>query len=364
MKTKKKRSPAARIFRGISIFLLVILLLAGGLIGFLSIAEYRPADRETVPVEGTAERTLKDGDSLTVLSWNIGYAALGETADFFMDGGTMVRAESRELVEQNLAGIEAELSALKPDVLFLQEVDRDSSRSSRVKEYAELNRALPSYQSSFANNYNVAYVPYPMPPLGKVDSGLATFSRFAVSDAQRIQLPVPFSWPVSTINLKRCLLVSRISIEGSEKELVLVNLHLEAYDDGEGKIAQTAMLAAFLQDEAEKGNYVIAGGDFNQIFSSADGSRFPTMEGNWQAGQIDVTQFSAGWKFLMDENVPSCRLLDRPYHDADPDTFQYYMIDGFIISDNLTVELFETQDLGFVVSDHNPVLLRVTLGAN
>lgn len=47
---------------------------------------------------------------------------------------------------------------------------------------------------------------------------------------------------------------------------MLVNLHLEAYDDGEGKIAQTKQLREFIQSEYEKGNYVIAGGDLNQVF--------------------------------------------------------------------------------------------------
>ena len=53
---------------------------------------------------------------------------------------------------------------------------------------------------------------------------------------------------------------------GSDREPVLVNLHLEAYDDGEGKIAQTNQLRDYIEDEYAKGNYVIAGGDFNQVF--------------------------------------------------------------------------------------------------
>lgn len=278
-----------------------------------------------------------------------------------MDGGSNVRAESKEAVQNNMNGIKAAIETLNPDILFLQEIDRGSSRSRMADEYAQMKTHFSAYQASYANNYKVAYVPYPMPPLGKVVSGVATFSAFAVSDAQRIQLPVPFSWPVSTINLKRCLLVSRVPIENSDKELVLVNLHLEAYDDGEGKIAQTAMLAKLLSEEAEKGNYVIAGGDFNQIFSTTDDSKFPTKEGNWKASAIDVAQFPGEWQFLMDESVPSCRLLDMPYKGADHETFQYYLIDGFIVSENVTVALLETQDLGFAVSDHNPVLMRVTL---
>ena len=364
MKKNKKRSIAGRIFGTIGIILLVIVLLAAGLIGALTLLEYRPADTETVQLTGTGGKTLHAGDTVSVVSWNIGYAALGDTADFFMDGGTMVRGQSKETVLLNLDGIEETIDALHPDVLFVQEIDKGSSRSRKVNELEQITSHLSAYQASFANNYKVAYVPYPVPPLGKVDSGVATYSLFAVKEAQRVQLPVPFSWPVRIINLKRCLLINRVPVEGTDKELVLVNLHLEAYDDGEGKTAQTRMLSELLDAEAKKGNFVIAGGDFNQIFSSTDSARFPVKEGNWQAGRIEVDQFSDGWQFLMDETVPSCRLLNEPYKGADHDTFQYYLIDGFIVSKNLKVELVETQDLGFIVSDHNPVLLKVTLSAD
>jgi len=64
----------------------------------------------------------------------------------------------------------------------------------------------------------------------------------------------------------------------------------------------------------------------------------------------------------MDARTPSCRSLDRPLKGADKDTFQYYLIDGFIVSDNLRVEALETVGLDFVHSDHNPVRLTVTLG--
>lgn len=79
------------------------------------------------------------------------------------------------------------------------------------------------------------------------------------------------------------------------------------------------------------------------------------------AGEIDVAQFDGEWQFLMDEATPSCRSLDQPNKDADKAGFRYYLIDGFIVSGNLRVDAVETQDLDFAVSDHNPVLLQVTL---
>ena len=46
---------------------------------------------------------------------------------------------------------------------------------------------------------------------------------------------------------------------------------------------------------------------------------------------------------------------------ADKDDFQFYMIDGYIVSDNVTVNKCETLDLGFAATDHNPVIMNVTL---
>ncbi len=359
--TSKKRRGLSRFLRGAGIALLAVALLLAGGLGFLSLTEYRPAPRETVEAVGTAEGGPAPGDSLSLLTWNIGYGALGDNADFFMDGGTMVNTANEVRLARNLDGILAELDAVRPDILFLQEIDRSSARSGRVDELARVRAALGGRVSSFANNFKVAFLPYPLPPIGKVDSGIATFTAFPVSGAERVQLPIPFSWPVRMVNLKRCALVSRVPLRGTDRELVLVNLHLDAYDSGEGKAAQTAALAALLQEEADKGNYVVAGGDFNQIFSSADTGAYPAQPGKWTSGEIDVSQFPDSWQFLMDAAVPSCRSLDRPYAGADRESFQYYLIDGFLVSSNVTVDSLATQDLGFVVSDHNPVLLHITL---
>ena len=166
------------------------------------------------------------------------------------------------------------------------------------------------------------------------------------------------SWPVSTANLKRCLLVSRTPLEGSDKELVLVNLHLEAYDDGEGKAAQTQMLMDLLTQEYEKGNYVIAGGDFNQTFPGAL-DVFPIRDPSlWTPGVLEEDILPDGWRFACDLSIPSCRLLDRPYDPADS---QFYVIDGFILSPNVGLDSVETLDEQFQYTDHNPVRIQVTL---
>ena len=122
------------------------------------------------------------------------------------------------------------------------------------------------------------------------------------------------------------------------------------------------MLKELLEIEADAGNYVIAGGDFNQEFSNVDTSLCPQIsEELWEAGVIDVEEFPENLQCITDDSVPTCRSLDQPYEGADKENFQYYMIDGFIVSDNLTVESLETRDLQFQNSDHNPLVLVVTM---
>lgn len=360
-KEKKKPGLLRRILRTVLAVIVILLLVAGAGIGWLSVREYKPDDVTKIEPEGTSDRTLKRYDSFSVVSWNIGYGALGDNADFFMDGGESVMTADDERLESNLSGIEQEIARLDPDVLFLQEIDEDSRRSHYVNEAERMQDRFPGYTTAFSYNYHCDFVPFPMPPIGKVRSGIMTFSEFPFSECTRYQLPCPFKWPVRVANLKRSLLVTRIPVENSKKELVLINLHLEAYDSGEGKIAQTKMLAEMLDEEYQKGNYVIAGGDFNQRFSSASSKKFPLQEGMWHPGVIKITGINGVWNYLMDESTPSCRSLDKAYAGNDHTNFQYYLIDGFITSGNMDIEKFETEDLDFVYSDHNPVYLKVRL---
>ncbi|MCI5856672.1 MAG: endonuclease [Agathobacter sp.] len=342
------------ILAAIAAFLILLLI--------LSITEYKPEDIEAVEVEGNYSQTLAQGESIRVLTWNIGYGALGDNADFFMDGGSQVNTATAERVTDNMQSIAKSVQEISPDIAFFQEVDVDSKRSHYINEAQTLVDALPGYQQAFATNYKCLYVPYPLPTIGKVSGGIMTLSSFEVAGADRMQLPCPFSWPIRLANLKRCLLVERIPIENSEKELVIVNLHLEAYDDGEGKAMQTAILKEVLEKEAKAGNYVIAGGDFNQVFSEEDTSAYPiTAEGLWEPGVINEDEFSNLLSFETDNSAPTCRSLDQPYENADKDHFQYYLIDGFIVSSNLQIDDVKTLDKNFEATDHNPVLLSVSL---
>ena len=346
-----------KFLKALLIVILVLVIAVAGLLGWLTATEFRPGPVEKLSLRtDDASGTLETAQTLEILSWNVGYAGLGAESDFFMDGGKNSRSADKATVERYLQGIEKTIQGY--DLVLLQEVDTDSSRSYGIDQAA----ALQSGDSVHALNYSCPFVPIPLPPIGKVNSGLLTISQADISEASRISLPCPFSWPLRIANLKRCLLVSRIGVEGTDRELVLVNLHLEAYDDGEGKLAQTQQLRAFLQEEYEKGNWVIAGGDFNQVFPGSLEVYPNTHPELWAVGALDESALPGqDWQFACDSAHPSCRLLNQPYDPADMVNTQYYVIDGFIVSPNVHLSLVETLDLGFENSDHNPVHLTVTL---
>lgn len=346
------------------IIILAVVILAGGLIGYLTITEYKPEDVEFVRAEyiGTEETP---GESISLVSWNIGYCGLGEKADFVLDGGKGDgRPESEEEFRNNFLNVVSALRDMDADIYMLQEVDAGSRRSYGADEAGVLPSNLNKYSSAYALNYSCDFVPFPWPPIGRVNSGVQTMTDFTIQGggAERVALPCPFSWPLRVANLKRCLLVSRIFLPDTDKELVVVNLHLEAYDSGEGQAAQTAMLCDVIETEYEKGNYVIAGGDFNQTFPGGL-EAFPIQkEGIWTPGTLTDADLPEGFTFAYDASVPTCRSLDRPLDASDPG-FQYFLIDGFILSPNVELISIETVDLGFLHSDHNPVRLEIRLTA-
>lgn len=338
---------------------LIVLFAAAALVAYLSITEYKPEDVEPVAVIPAARsQQAETGVIYTAISFNTGYAGLDRSEDFFMDGGKGVKPGSEKQVRNNLQGMLSALSSRKADIYLLQEVDVSSSRSYSVNQMEYYRHGL-SLNAAYAPNYRCDFVPFPWPPIGKVDSGLVSLTGFQVTQATRESLPVPFAWPVRMANLKRCLLVERIPVKGCDKELVLINFHLEAYDDGEGKLAQTKQLLDIIAAEYRNGNYVIAGGDFNQTFPNV-AQIGGSWEGMWTPGEFSDKQLPKGVSLAYDAAIPSCRSLDKPY-TGDRQNHVFYIIDGFLVTDNVKVNHSETIDLNFTHSDHNPVLLQFTL---
>lgn len=341
----------------ISIILIVLL------IGFaiLVFSEYFPDDRETLTVEGESQKTIKVGESASIITYNLGYLSLDNTQDFFMDGGESVRPKNATNVTKNLAAVKSFIQNQDADIYLFQEVDTKAKRSYNINEYEGLKSEFEG-TATFAYMFKSLYIPYPIfDSVGHVESGVATLNKYNVTEATRISLPSAYSWPKRAVMYKNCLLEQRIDIEDSDKELVVYNIHLDAYGKEEGKTEQLDVLTSLMQEEYEKGNYVIAGGDFNQTFPSVDTEKFPiTNTENFVPSQISADYLPEGWQFVTDTEKPTARLLNEEYNGSYENT-QLYVIDGYIISPNIESESVETIENNFSYSDHQPVKIKIKL---
>ncbi|HKL47883.1 MAG TPA: endonuclease/exonuclease/phosphatase family protein [Candidatus Izemoplasmatales bacterium] len=360
------------------IFISSILVLLLAFVLVLHLFEYRPEETTnlTIDNENKFSKNLSTNMPISILTFNTGYSSLSQTEDFVMDGGKKARMDSKEDVEANIDGIKVILDEADADIYLLQEVDIDSNRSYNINQY-QIYQSLLDRPSMLAYNYRSIFVPFPLNPsqmMGKVNSGIVTFSSFETSQATRIQLPGSFPWPVRLANLKRALLISRHPIEGLDEELVVINVHLSAYDDGTMRIEELKALQAIMLEEKSQGNYVVVGGDFNQSFPQALSSytnqetytykdQYALISDNlWEAYPLNPEWFNTNnFDLLVDPNTPTCRLLHQAYDTVNLENNQYYLIDGFIVSDNIQINLIETSNENFYYSDHNPVKIVLQL---
>jgi len=72
---------------------------------------------------------------------------------------------------------------------------------------------------------------------------------------------------------------------------------------------------------------------------------------------LDST-FLPGWRFAFDPLAPTNRDVDMPYQKGKTQTT---IIDFYVISPNVEVESIHTVATAFNFSDHQPVVMKVTL---
>ena len=350
------------------VLILILLVIVLGFLGYLKITEYNPKKIENLKVENKEKETKDDKNNnyelnkeYKLLSWNVGFFGMDKNIDFFMDGGKMVFPISQKQVEENISKAIEEIKKENPDIINLQEVDKYSKRTGFMDQVKILNEKFKQ-NSIFAYNMKVKFVPYPIPPLGQMETGIYSSSKKEILNPERHQLPIAFKYPVRLSNFKRAFTVSYSNINGSDKKLVLLNAHLDAYDDEKSgfKKKQTEEILNFMKKEREKGNYVILSADFNQNLKMLNKDEMEKIPSNlWRASNFDTELLSDKFK-LLHPNENTARLNNKPYKKETENTY-YYIIDGFVVSDNIKVNEIKVNDLDFQNSDHNPVVLKFEL---
>ncbi|TYP97880.1 endonuclease/exonuclease/phosphatase family metal-dependent hydrolase [Tenacibaculum adriaticum] len=170
--------------------------------------------------------TSTDTDSIySIVTYNIGY----------LSGMTNNRAiaKPKELFDENLEKVRTEIKKVNPDIIAFQEIDYKASRSFEVNQEEEIAKLGYNYVAKGVN-WDERYLPYPYwPPsmhFGKVVSGQSIISKYPLKDYERIVLERVADSPFyrDALYLERLAQVVKVTLEG--KEVVLINVHLEAFD--------------------------------------------------------------------------------------------------------------------------------------
>jgi len=337
-------------------FILIIISIIGLAFLYLTLTDYNP-DLEVEISKNENAQTL-DKNSFDMMIWNIGYAGLGDDMDFFYDGGTKVRT-TEERTEENLQAITKFIKEKDFDFILLQEVDVDAKRTYGINELDTLKK-YKQRNYYYAPNYRVKYVPMPLSePMGGVEAGLVTISKTDAKRSIRYAFPGNYAWPKSLFLLDRCFMVNRYPTNNG-KELLVINTHNSAFDDGSLKEQQLNILKEFIEDEYKNGNYIVLSGDWNQNPPNLHNENFGNYTENTSfiLTSIDDGFFSKEWQFTFDDLKPTNRALTENYTEGETPVT---ILDFFLVSPNIEIINIETYNLNFKNSDHNPVHLTFNL---
>ncbi|MDT2614174.1 hydrolase [Enterococcus dongliensis] len=349
-----------KIFLGI---ISVLIIVFGGYLIYLFASYDRLPDDIALDPKNTQKQSLKINKKYRAMSHNIGYGAYPPSYSFFMDGGDYSRAYDKKTVKENMAGIVQTTKDLAPTFAFYQEVDQNGDRSQHVDEVAFLKEHLAAYNSLYGQNYDSAYLFYPFTdPIGQAKSGLVTLSQAEITSSKRYSLPIETNFN-KFFDLDRAFTVSRVPVQNGH-EFIAINTHLSAFTkDRSIQAAQLNKIFSVMENEYKKGNYVMVAGDYNHdvLGNSPDVFNTSKKRETW-THPFPKDQLPSGFHLptgnLAAERRPSARALDKPYKKGESYTT---LIDGFLVSDNITVNDVHVKDMQFKYSDHNPVYLDFSL---
>ena len=185
----------------------------------LELSEYQSV------IANETKSTQKSDSIFSIVTYNIGYLS-GMTNNLAVES-------PKEFFDVNMAKVVSEIKKVKPDIMAFQEIDFDASRSYNVNQEEEISKLGFNYRAQTIN-WDKRYLPFPYWPIsmhyGKVVSGQSIISKYPLKEQQRIVLQRVADAPFyrDAFYLERLAQVVKVVLNG--KEVVVINIHLEAYE--------------------------------------------------------------------------------------------------------------------------------------
>lgn len=210
--------------------------------------------------------------SVKVMTWNIRFG-IGR-GPWFGDacGYKVVYSEPEVLANMHL--IAQKIEELQPDILLLQEVDIQCTRSAYVDQMQWLMDNTYFNYAVYASQWEVGYIP--SDGLGRVNETNVILSRWPLKDARRLQMALRTDQilPEKYLYERCCMVEAKVVIPGFQ-DFYVVNTHASAFAQDN---TRKKHLASFKQEldriTNQDGLIFVAGGDLNSIPPGSDSTDF------------------------------------------------------------------------------------------
>ncbi len=290
-----------------------------------------------------SESTHKQKDTISVMTYNLGYLS-GMT-------NNLPVSPEKDLFDQNLSLAKELIADSKADVIGIQEIDYQSSRSYGVDQLEELSQGYLEAVRSV--NWDKNYVPFPYwPPqvqFGSMQSGQAILSKYPVLNSQRIVLDKPQTAPFYYNAFYLDRLIQMAELEIGSRQLIVLNVHLEAFDEITRE--EQAKILLQLVDSLISDRPLIVMGDFNARppFASEQMTKENTMK--WFYEHPELSAAVSQQEYLKNETGHFTFDTSAPYEKLDYIFYNHRFINpikGTVLSE------------AGPISDHLPVHFTFT----
>ena len=199
----------------------------------------------------------------SIVTYNIGYLS-GMTNNKAID-------KSKKLFDDNLKKVQFETKKVNPDIIALQEIDFDASRSYNINQESEIANLGYNYRATSVN-WDKKYLPFPYWPIslqfGKVVSGQSIISKYPLKGQERVVLQRVAETPYyrDAFYLERLAQVVKVVL--GKQEVIVINVHLEAFEKETRARQFNKVLAIF--NSYKKDYPTILLGDFNSRAKDSD----------------------------------------------------------------------------------------------
>ena len=297
---------------------------------------------------------FSDMQTLTVVTWNVGFAGMGPTATLRLSGGNSFIPSASKMVQKNMVKITDTLLQANADVFTLQELSSGSIVNMWHDMRTSISTALETHHVFEASSFAFPLFFRVL----KNEHGVGTYIRntWTVEDASQTTFSASELY-YGFIGRRDRMLTTRIINENGVR-LAIVNSHLASYDPrGTVRVKQLKELVAYVQSLYTDGTEVLVGADWNLHNNEATFCHGEELS-ELCACKFPFEHIPDGWGMHFPTNASTVRATNKPYRKGWTKTAT---IDGFLCSPGISVQDIQAIDLEFAYSDHNPVAMTISL---